>query len=128
MQRQPRLSRREVVARLRELAAQEGALSLRWLAAHDGQVVRSLRLHFPTFALACRAARVEVARPPRRPRAQRGQGTASATGTGPNARWSKNQVADELRRLDGDGASTGWAELMEGERANLVRAAAAHAG
>src|SRR5437868_5178429 len=112
MQRQPRLSRTEVVARLRELAAQEGALSLQWLAAHDGQVLRSLRLHFPTFALACRAARVKVAGPARRARATRST----------NAVWSKDQVADELRRLDGDGASTGWAELMEGERANLVRA------
>jgi hypothetical protein len=118
MQRQPRLSRTEVVARLRELAAQHGALSLRWIAAHDGQVLRSLRLHFPTFALACRAARVEIARPVRRARAR----------PGPNAAWSKDQVADELRRLDGDGASTGWAELMEGQRASLVRAAAAHAG
>lgn len=119
MQRQPRLSRQEVVARLRELAEQHGGVvSLRLIATHDGQVLRSLRLHFPSFALACRAARVEVAR--RSPRTVARQA--------PHAVWSKGKVVDELQRLDGDGSSTGWAELMEAERAALVRAAAAHAG
>src|SRR5262245_55882943 len=119
MQRQPRLSRSEVVARLRELAKQHGgAVSQRLIATHDGQVLRSLRLYFATFALACQAARVEMAKPPRRPRLRPGS----------TAVWSKNKVVGELQRLDGEGESTGWAELMESERAALVRAASAHAG
>src|SRR2546430_3061120 len=110
MQRQPRLSRREVVARLRELAEQHGgAVSLRLIATHDGQMLQSLRLHFPTLALACRAARVAVAKPPRRPRLRPGS----------TAVWSKAKGVDELQRLDGEGAATGWAELMEAERAAL---------
>ena len=119
MQRQPRLSRSEVVARLRELAKQHGgAVSQRLIATHDGQVLRSLRLHFATFALACQAARVDIAKRPRRPRLRPGS----------NAVWSKGKVVGELQRLDGEGASTGWAELMESEQAALVRAATAHAG
>src|SRR5215831_5767208 len=119
MQRQPRLSRSEVVARLRALAEQHGGVvSPRLIATHDGQVLLSLRLHFPTFALACRAARVEMAKPVRRPRVRRGS----------TAVWSKDRVVGELKRLDGEGASTGWAELMESEQVALVRAATAHAG
>src|ERR1051325_10048139 len=94
MQRQPRLSRSEVVARLRELAEQHGgAVSPRLIATHDGQVLRSLRLHFPTFALACRAARVEVAKPARRPRLRPGS----------NAVWSKDKVIRrEMKIAEGE--------------------------
>jgi hypothetical protein len=119
MQRQPRLSRSEVIARLRALAAQHGgAVSARMLATHDSAVLRSLRIHFPSFAVACRAARVEVARPPSR----------SAPRPSPSAAWSKDRVVDELQRLDSEGASTGWAELMQQGQGALVAAAAAHAG
>src|SRR5439155_11288796 len=119
MQRQPRLSRSEVIARLRALAAQHGgAVSPRMLASHDSAVLRSLRIHFPSFALACRAARVEVARPPPR----------SVLRRSPSAAWSKDRVVDELQRLDSEGASTGWAELMQHGQGALVAAAAAHAG
>lgn len=117
MQRQPRLSRKEVVARLRALGAQQGALSLRWVEANDRQLVRSLRLHFSTFAQACRAARVEVAGRQRR-----------ASGPSGRAVWSKDRVVGELGRLADGGASTGWAELMVAEQAALVRAATVHAG
>src|SRR3954466_2141790 len=102
MQREPRLSRSEVVARLRALAAGHGgAVSPRLLVTHDGAAARSLRLHFPSFAVACRAAGVAVARPPRRRRAR-----------GRRAVWSRARVVGELRRLAARGAPTGWAELM----------------
>ncbi|HEX3764009.1 MAG TPA: hypothetical protein VHW23_35180 [Kofleriaceae bacterium] len=117
MQRQPRLGRSEVIARLRALAAQHGgAVSPRLLVTHDGAAARSLRLHFPSFAEACRAAGVEVARPRRA-----GRRTARAV-------WSKRRVVDVLQRLDAAGASTGWDELMQRGEGALVRAAATHAG
>ena len=51
MQRQPRLSRSEVIARLRALAARhDGAVSPRLLVTHEGAAARSLRIHFPSFA------------------------------------------------------------------------------
>lgn len=119
MQRQPRLSRSEVVARLRELASEHGgAVSPRWIATRDGPVLRSLRIHFPTFALACRAAGVEVAGPPARAVLRRPSG----------ALWSEAEVIRALQRLHGEGAPTGWAELMERGQGGLVNAAAVHAG
>jgi hypothetical protein len=119
MQRQPRLSRSEVVARLRALAAQHGgAVSPRMLVTHDGAAARSLRIHFPSFAMACRAARVEVAQPPPRSGLRRSA----------RAVWSKGRVVDALQRLDAEGAPTGWAELMQRGQGALVSAAAAHAG
>jgi hypothetical protein len=119
MQRQPRLGRSEVVARLRALAARHGgAVSPRLLVTHDGAAARSLRIHFPSFAMACRAAGVAVARPPPRRGLRRSA----------RAVWSKDRVVGELRRLDARGAPTGWAELMQRGRGALVRAAAAHAG
>jgi hypothetical protein len=42
--------------------------------------------------------------------------------------WSEAKVIDELQRLDGAGASTGWAELMESGQGGLVGAAAVYAG
>jgi hypothetical protein len=75
-------------------------------------------MHFPSFALACRAARVELVKPLPRLVGRRS----------PSAVWSQDQVVGELRRLDGAGASTGWADLMERGPAGLVNAAAAHAG
>lgn len=117
MKQQPRLDRSEVVARLRALAARHGAVSPGLLEAQDREVARSLRLHFPSFAVACRAARVEVARPlPRAP------------SPSPRTVWSEAKVVDELQRLDGAGASTGWAELMESGQGGLVGAAAVYAG
>jgi hypothetical protein len=119
MQRQPRLRRSEVVARLRALAARHGgAVSPRLLVTHDGAAARSLRIHFPSFAVACRAAGVEVAKPPPR----RGLRRTS------RAVWSRDRVVRELRRLAARGAPTGWADLMERGHGALVRAAAAHAG
>lgn len=118
MQRQPRLGRSEVVARLRRLAARHGAVSPRLLVARDAAAARSLRIHFPSFATACRAAVVDVARPPPR----RGLRRSS------RAAWSRSRVVGELRRLAARGAPTGWAELMQAGQGALVRAAATHAG
>ena len=118
MQRQPRLSRSQVVARLRELARQHGGVSLQLVATHDAAALRSLRLHFASFVAACRAARVELAKPPPRPLGLRS----------PRAVWSQAKVVGALQRLDGEGASTGWADLMERGPGGLVNAAAAHAG
>jgi len=119
MKRQPRLDRSEVVARLRAVAAQHGgAVSPGLLATHDGLALKSLRLHFASFALACRAARVEVAKPRRR------RGLRRA----PRAVWSQGKVVDALQRLDGEGASTGWAELMQSGQGGLVGAATVYAG
>src|SRR3954454_11244458 len=118
MQRQPRLGRSEVVARLRALAAKHGAVSPRLVVTHDGAAARSLRIHFPSFAMACRAAGVEVARPPPRRGLRRS----------PRAVWSKNRGVGELHRIAATGAPTGWAELMQRGQGALVRAAAVHAG
>ena len=118
MKRQPRLSRSEVVARLRALAAQHGGMvSPGLVGSHDGALLRSVRLHFASFAMACRAARVALAR--RAPRSVLRR---------PGAVWSRARVVRELRRLDAEGASTGWAELMQRGPAGLVGAAAAYAG
>jgi hypothetical protein len=119
MQRQPRLGRSEVVARLRALAARHGgAVSPRLLVTHDGAAARSLRIHFPSFAVACRAAGVEVARPPPRRGLRRSARRV----------WSKDRVVSELRRLAARGTPTGWAELLQRGHGALVRAAAAYAG
>src|SRR5260221_2795894 len=102
MKRQPRLNRSEVVARLRTLAARHGgAVSPGLLATHDSLVLRSLRMHFPSFALACRAARVAVAEPPPRRRSNLRQRS-------PRAIWSRRQVVDQPSRLGGAGASNRW--------------------
>jgi len=42
--------------------------------------------------------------------------------------WSRPRVIDELRRLDREGSSTGWADLMESGHGDLAAAAAAYAG
>lgn len=119
MQRQPRLGRSEVVARLRALAARHGgAVSPRLLVTHDGEAARSLRIHFPSFAVACRAAGVEVARPPPRRGLRRSARRV----------WSKDRVVSELRRLAARGTPIGWAELLQRGHGALVRAAAAYAG
>jgi len=116
---QHRLSRSEVIERLREHAARVGAASPSSLARHDPIVLRSLRLHFPTFDAARRAARVPAGRPPVAAAKQR----RSAKEV-----WSRERVVDELRRLDREGSSTGWADLMESGHRDLAAAAAAYAG
>jgi hypothetical protein len=118
MQRQPRLSRSEVIAGLREHAARFGAVSPASLAEHDRSVLRSMHLHFPSFEAARQAAGVPaVQRRGTRPKRPSRRGV-----------WSKRGVIAELQRLARDGASTAWADLMEAGRGDLVQAAVAHAG
>ena len=119
MERQPRLSRSEVIARLREQAARHGAVSPGLLATHDPIVLRSVRLHFPSFDAARRAAGVPAARP---------AATVRRKHRSPKAVWSRRRVHDELRRLDRDGTSTAWADLMQTGRGDLVAAATTYAG
>ena len=119
MERQPRLSRSEVIARLREQAARHGAVSPGLLATHDPIVLRSVRLHFPSFDAARRAAGVPAARP---------AATVRRKHRPPNAVWSRRRVHDELRRLDRGGTSTAWADLMQAGRGDLVAAATTYAG
>src|SRR5262245_23081363 len=65
------------------------------------------------------------------PRGARERGRAAAAGAGfaiASAVWSRAKVVGTLRRLDRQGASTGWAELMQHGPVGLVGAAAMHAG
>jgi hypothetical protein len=129
MTREARLSRTEVVARLRDLAARWGALSPSVLAQRDRLVLRSLRSQFPSFEAACRAAGIAIAAPPARPRPAEGAARSAARPErAAGAMWSRRRVLDELRRLDRSGGSTSWADLMQRGRGDLVAAAAAYAG
>ncbi|HEY0986004.1 MAG TPA: hypothetical protein VGD80_03090, partial [Kofleriaceae bacterium] len=107
MKRQPRLSRSQVLARLRAHAARRGGVSPGLLHQHDRIVLRSLLLYFPSFEAARRAAGVPAAAP----RRQRRPGRRA-----PNAIWSRRRVIAELRRLDRSGRSTMWADLMHSGR------------
>src|SRR5262245_32395950 len=118
MKRQPRLSRSQVLARLRAHAAQRGGVSPGLLHQHDRIVLRSLLQHFPSFEAARRAAGVAAAAP----RRQRRPGRRAT-----NAIWSRRRVIAELRRLDRIGQSTMWADLMHSGRADLVGAAVTYA-
>ena len=88
------------------------------MAEHDPEALRSVRLHFVSFDAARETAGVRAS-----PRAR-----SKATPRASKARWSQGQVVRELRRREQEGQSTGWAELMDDGRADLVGAAAAHAG
>lgn len=117
MKRQPRLSRSQVLARLRAHGARHGSVSPASLGKHDRIVLRSLHLYFANFDAARRAAR--VAAPARRARGKR---------RGRTAVWSRRRVIDELRRLDRGGKSTTWADLRQAGRGDLVGAAVSYAG
>jgi hypothetical protein len=119
MQRQPRLSRTQVMARLRAHAARLGEVSVGALDEQDRLVLHSLRLYFPSFEAACRAANVAVAKPRRGER-----GTIRM----PNVVWSQGRVVEELQGLDGEGQSTTWGDLIEAGRGDLIGAAATYAG
>jgi len=87
------------------------------MTEHDPIVVRSVQLHFASFEAAREVAGVRASRRarPRKPRSSQ-------------AKWSQGEVLRELRRRERAGVSTGWAELMEDGRGDLVGAASAHAG
>jgi hypothetical protein len=119
MQRQPRLARTQVIARLRRHAARMGELSAGALDKQDRRVLQSLRLHFPSFEAACRAAGVAVAKP-----RQGARGKIRM----PNAVWSRGRVVEELQGLDRRGQSTTWGDLVEAGRGDLIGAAATYAG
>ena len=88
------------------------------MAEHDPDALRSVRLHFASFDAAREAAGVRAS-----PRTRR-----TATRRASKAAWSQGQVLRELRLREREGQSTGWAELMDDGRADLVGAAATHAG
>jgi hypothetical protein len=107
-----------VIARLRAHGERFGSASQASMAKHDPGALRSVRLHFTSFDEAREAAGVRAA-----PRARR-----TGTRRPSKAVWSHRRVVRELRRRERGGQSTGWAELMSDGHADLVGAAAVHAG
>jgi hypothetical protein len=137
MKRQPRLGRSAVIARLRAHGARYGSVSQASMAEHDPDALRSVWLHFASFEAAREAAGVRASprtrrkatrRPSMEPRRHSAALTVGGKPRPSKAAWSQGQVVRELRRREQEGRSTGWAELMDDGRADLVGAAAAHAG
>lgn len=123
--RYPRLSRKQVIARLRAHAEEHGFVSLRSLHEHDPVAQRSILLHFPGLGAARHAAGVEG--PSRlRPLAKRTRAEREAPHK--RALWSRERVVAELKRLHRNGQPTALADLVEAGQAALISAANEYVG
>ncbi len=127
MDRQQRLTRPQVIARLRANAAARGFVSFATLDPDDKLVLRSIPLYFPGLAAAREAA--GVLGPPHK---KGGRKTGPKPGTpSPQRRvrtWSWRRVLDELRALHRARKSTRLEELLTLGKASLVAAARMFAG
>ncbi len=127
MEKQTRLSKSQVVARLREHAESTGFVSHATLANKDNLLLRSIPLHFAGLAAARHAA--GVAGPPyRKPVRKTGPKPGTKSSTPRAITWSRERVLQELQRTERAGRSTALRDLMAAGRATLVRAAQVFAG
>ncbi len=127
MKKQERLSRTEVLARLRRHAGATGFVSHATLAGRDNLLLRSIPLHFAGLAAARQAA--GVAGPPyRKPSRKTGPKPGTKSSTPRTIIWSRERVLDELRRIGRAGRSTALRDLMAAGKTTLVRAAHVFAG
>lgn len=126
MERYPRLTRSQVIAKLREHAAKHGFVSNETLNAHDKVLKRSLPLHFVGVAAAREAA--GVSGPPyKKPRKKTGPKPTSKIGRRPPI-WSRERVLEELRELHREGKRTAHADLMQAGLVALIHAAYTYVG
>ncbi len=127
MEKQRRLTRVQVVTRLREHAARYGYASTATLDRTDKIVLRSIPLHFIGIAAARLAA--GVAGPPyQKPARKTGPKRGSKPSNPQVATWSRARVIAELRRLHRAGRSTTWQDLLNAGHSSLIRAANKYAG
>lgn len=127
MEKQTRLTRSQVIARLRQHAAAHGFVSTTTLDAHDKLVLRSLPLYFAGLSAARHVAGVPGP-PYRKPNRKTGPKPGTKQSTPRRRTWSRERVIDELRRLHRAGKSTAWRDLMMAGRATLIRSAFVHVG
>ncbi len=127
MEKQVRLTRSQVLARLHDHASTDGFVSFDSLNARDKLVLRCIPLYFTGLVAARHVAGV-----PGPPHRKSGRKTGPKPGGKPTyvrkRTWSRKRVVDELRRLHRDGQSTGWRDLLASGRANLIQAAQRYAG
>ncbi|MBA3451971.1 MAG: hypothetical protein H0T42_02600 [Deltaproteobacteria bacterium] len=127
MEKQTRLTRSQVISRLREHASAHGFVSSTSLDAHDKIVLRSIPLHFPGLSAARHVAGVPGP-PYQKPRRKTGPKAGSKPARARPSAWSRPRVLEELRRLDRTGRSTTLQDLLVGGHSTLIRAAHLHAG
>lgn len=127
MEWQRRLSRAQVLERLREHERRRGFVSYTFLDNNDRILLRSLPLYFLGLDAARCAAGVKG--PPHSRPSKGKPGSRLGMRGKPKARsWSRQRVIEELRRLAHKGCSTKFADLMESGHVTLVHAAMVHAG
>lgn len=122
----PRLSRSQVIARLKAHATEHGYVANVSLHAHDRVLLRSIPLHFVGVAAAREAAAVPGP-PYRKPRAKTGPKPGGPFGRR-DPLWSKQRVLDELRQRHRAGKSTAYADLVKAGLLSLFAAARTYAG
>ena len=126
MHSEPRLSRSQLLARLRAHAKAHGAVSVKSLYERDRIVLRSLPLHFVGIDAAREAAGVSGPAY-KKPRRKTGPKPGSKVSKRP-ALWSRQRVIDELRALSRAGRRTALADLTAAGFGTLANAAAVYAG
>lgn len=122
----PRLTRPQLLARLRAHAKANGTVSTSSLYEHDRIVLRSIRLHFVGLDAAREAAGVPGPTY-KKPARKTGPKPGSSVGKRP-AEWSRARVLDELRSLHRAGRRTALADLTAAGLGTLAYAAAVYAG
>ncbi len=127
MEKQTRLTRSQVISRLREHASAHGFVSSTSLDAHDKIVLRSIPLHFPGLPAARHVAGVPGP-PYQKPRRKTGPKPGSKPARARPSTWSRHRVLEELRRLERTGRSTTLQDLLAAGLSTFVRAAQLHAG
>jgi len=122
MKKQPRLTRTQVIARLRSHANAHGLVTSDSLTRHDRVLRQSITLHFPGLEAARIAAGVRGA-PYVKPAAK----TGPKPGTRPARRrvikWTRQYVIDQLRDIDAAGGSTRLSDLLAAGHVSLIRSA-----
>ena len=123
----PRLTRSQVIQRLRDHAAEHGFVSQITLHDHDRILRRSIPLHFVGLDAARHAAQV-----PGPPYAKGGAKRGPKAGTKMRGRrrikWTRQSVLETLRRLHHSGRSTRLDDLIQSGLAVLVESATIHVG
>ncbi len=122
MRRAPRLTRAQVVSRLRAHARAHGFVTLSSLAKHDPDVHRSVPLFFPGIDAARAAAAVQGA-PFVKRRAKTGPKPGTSASKVRPVQWTKEHIIDELKRIDSAGHSTQVGALITAGYGTLVRTA-----